>query len=136
MEHRWGTRRPLGVDVKVCVQPGVAIKGRLLNASSSGGYVATSARVPIMTRVYVTLGCDRLQRGNRQGIAAHVVRSESRGIGFEWQDFAPSPVLALIDALKPAPAVVDHSVWIDSLSGISIDPQSWGEAFRPAAPPP
>lgn len=101
MEHRWGIRQPLEVDVKLYVGPGRPLTGRLLNASSSGGYVATSVTLPIMTRVHVTLGWDSAQSGDR--IAAYVVRSDSRGIGLEWQEFAPVPVLALIDALEPSP---------------------------------
>lgn len=103
MEHRWGIRQPLEVDVKFYVRPAHPVTGRLLNASSSGGYVATSVTMPIMTRVHVTLGWDDPQRGSRDRIAAYVVRSDARGIGLEWQEFAPAPVLALIDALKPAP---------------------------------
>lgn len=103
MEHRWGIRQPLEVDVELYVRPGRPITGRLLNASSSGGYVATSATVRIMTRVHVTLGWDTPQRGGRHRIAAYVVRADARGIGLEWQEFAPVPVLALIDALEPSP---------------------------------
>lgn len=104
MEHRWGIRQPLEVDVNLYVRPGHPVTGRLLNASSSGGYVATNATVPIMTRVHITLGWGSPQRGDRHRIAAYVVRSDARGIGLEWQEFAPAPVLALIDPLDTSPA--------------------------------
>lgn len=97
MEHRCGIRRTLGVGVKLYAQPGLPITGRLLNASSSGGYVATSAKLPIMTRVHVALGWDGLQRNSRYRIAAHVIRLDADGVGLEWQEFAPAPLLALID---------------------------------------
>lgn len=104
MEHRWGVRQMLEVGVKLYVQPDRPLSGRLLNASSSGGYVTTSVTVPIMTRVDVTIGCDNSQRGGLHRIAGYVVRADARGVGIEWQDFAPPPVLALIAALQVRPS--------------------------------
>lgn len=104
MEHRWGKRRTLDVGVTLHVRSKIPRFGRLLNASASGAYVATSVTLPIMTRVHITLGWDRFQHGGRHRIAAHVVRSDGRGIGIEWQEFAPRSVLALIDALDAASA--------------------------------
>jgi hypothetical protein len=104
MEHRWGIRQTLDVAVKLYVRSSLPRLGRLLNASSSGAYVATSAALPIMTRVHVALGWDRVQRGGRHRIAAYVVRVDARGIGIEWREFAPLPVLALIDGLGALPS--------------------------------
>lgn len=104
MEHRWGVRRPLNVGVKLYIRRSLPKFGRLLNASASGAYVAMSATPPIMSRVHVALGWDRLQRGGRHRVAAYVVRVDARGIGIEWHDFAPSPVLALIESLELPPA--------------------------------
>lgn len=100
MEHRWGTRRTLDVGVKLYVQSSLPVFGRIRNASSSGAYIATSATLPVMTRMHIALGWDGSQRGGRHRIAAHVVRADKRGIGIEWQEFAPLSVLALIDALE------------------------------------
>jgi hypothetical protein len=102
MEHRWGTRRTLDVGVKLYVQQGQPRFGRILNASSSGAYVATGEPLPIMTRVHIALGWDGARHGGRQGIAAYVVRADRRGIGIEWHKFAPPAVLALIDDLEMA----------------------------------
>lgn len=106
MEHRWGVRRTLNIGVKLYIRQSLPKFGRLLNASASGAYVAMSATPAIMSRVHVALGWDRLQRGGRHRVAAYVVRVDARGIGIEWHDFAPSPVLALIESLEvpPAPA--------------------------------
>lgn len=104
MEHRWGTRRTVSVGVKLYARQSLPKFGRLLNASASGAYVAMSDTPPAMTRVQIALGWDRLQRGGQPRIAAYVVRIDSRGIGIEWQHFAPPSVLALIQALEVAPA--------------------------------
>lgn len=103
MEHRWGIRRTLDLSVKLYMRAARPISGRLLNASSSGGYVATSVPLPVMTRVHVVLGRGSPLSCGRQRIAGYVIRSDTRGIGLEWQVFAPDPVLALIDPLETSP---------------------------------
>lgn len=109
MEHRWGIRRTLDVGVKLHVPRRPPGFGRLLNASSSGAYVATRAKLPIMSRVHIALGWDGSQGGGRLRIAAHVVRVDARGIGIEWAELAPAPVLALIDLLETAsPSPMPH----------------------------
>lgn len=105
MEHRCGTRRTLSVGVKLYTRQSPAKFGRLLNASASGAYVAMGATPPLMTRVQIALGWDSLQRGGRHRIAAYVVRVDARGIGVEWRDFAPAPVLALIQSMELPPAL-------------------------------
>lgn len=41
----------------------------------------------------------------------------------------------LVENTPGVRAVVDHLIWIDSMSGVPIDPQPWSEANRPEAPP-
>jgi hypothetical protein len=101
MEHRWGIRRSLNVGVKLYVRGSPPRFGRLLDASASGGYVATNPPLPIMTRVHVALGWDRFHRGGRLRIAAYIVRADAHGIGIEWREFAPIAVLALMDPPQP-----------------------------------
>lgn len=102
MEHRWGTRRTLDVGVKLHTRSGLPAFGRLLNASSSGAYVATGIKLPVMTRVQVALGWDSRQRGGRNRITAYVVRVDARGLGIEWQEFGS---LTLTPAVTAAPSV-------------------------------
>lgn len=97
-------RRTLDVGVKLCARLSPPKFGRLLNASASGAYVAISAMPPIMTRVQIALGWDQFRRGGRHRVTGYVVRVDARGIGVEWHDFAPSPVLALIKAMEVPPA--------------------------------
>lgn len=100
MEHRWGKRRTMDVGVKLYAGASLSNLGRLLNVSASGAYVGAGAALPIMTRVYVTLARDGLPGRNRQRIPGYVVRSDGHGIGIEWQEFAPAPVLALLESLQ------------------------------------
>lgn len=100
MEHRWGIRRTLNVGVKLYVRGSPPRFGRLLDASASGGYVASSPPLPIMSRVQIALGWDGFHRDGHLRIAAYVVRTDAHGIGIEWREFAPLPVLALMDTPK------------------------------------
>lgn len=102
MEHRWGIRQTLDVGVTLYVESKLPSFGRLVNASSSGAYVATNAALPVMTRVRLALGRDRALRGGHR-ICAYVVRADSRGMGIEWQEFAPWRVVALINAIEALP---------------------------------
>jgi len=102
MEHRWGIRQTLDVCVTLYIDSKLPSFGRLLNASSSGAYVATNITLPNLTRVRVVLGRDRFRPGAHR-IPAYVVRADGRGIGVEWQEFAPTGVLALINAMQEVP---------------------------------
>jgi len=102
MEHRWGIRQTLDVCVTLYVESKLPSFGRLLNASSSGAYVATNLTLPNLTRVRVVLGRDRSRPGAHR-IVGYVVRADGRGIGIEWQEFAPVGVLELIKAMQELP---------------------------------
>lgn len=103
MEHRWGIRRTLDVSVKLYVHQSPPRFGRLVNASSSGAYVATSVPPPVMTRVELALGWGKHQHDARQLVSAYVVRADAFGVGIEWEEFAPLAVHELIDAPEAFP---------------------------------
>ncbi len=97
MEHRWGVRHSLDVFVRLEGPPDSVMFARLRNVSSSGAYVETQAAPALDSRVLLELG--RRPAGARDGrcrVPAYVVRRDERGIGVEWCEFAPQPILALI----------------------------------------
>lgn len=96
MEHRWGIRYLLDVPVRVEGLPSSLAFARLQNVSSSGAYVATKAAPALDSRVLLELGCGLGTRVGRCRVPACVVRRDERGIGVEWCEFAPQPVLAFI----------------------------------------
>lgn len=99
MEHRWGTRQLLDVSVGLEGLPSFA---RLRNVSSSGAYLETRASPALDSRVLLELRCGLGRDGGRCRVAAYVVRRDERGIGVEWCEFAPQPVLALITSALQA----------------------------------
>ena len=118
MEHRWGIRQTLDVGVTLYVDSKLPSFGRLVNASSSGAYVATNAALPIMTRVRLALGRDRARRGGHR-IYAYVVRADSHGMGIEWQEFAPWRVVALINAMEVLPRRVRAQALPDGIRTVA-----------------
>lgn len=97
MEHRWGIRHSLDVSVRLEGLPRPLAFARLRNVSSSGAYIETRAAPALDSRVALELEC-RLAgaRDGRCRISAYVVRRDARGIGVEWCEFAPPPVLTLV----------------------------------------
>lgn len=117
MEHRWGFRYLLDVSVRL---EGLPKSARLRNISSSGAYVETGATPALDSRVLLELGC-RLGAGEGRGrVPAYVVRRDERGIGVEWCEFAPRPVLTLIAAAWQADVFEprEHRVASQALSPV------------------
>lgn len=89
MEHRWGMRRPLGIDVIVDYRPAAMGRGHIADASVSGLFVKTSLLLPLHARVKLIFavredGVTRLHR-----LEAVVVRSTSDGVGLMYLQFNP-----------------------------------------------
>lgn len=108
MEHRCGIRQTLNVGVKLYVRGSAPRFGRLLDASASGGYVATDPPLPMMSRVHLGFGWAKLSADPPHRIAAYIVRSDAHGIGIEWQEFAPPSLLALIEPLRVPPSQTER----------------------------
>jgi len=97
MEHRWGRRVPTDIVVRLDGRSSFLAEGRLRDASLSGGYVEGVPSVPLLTCIQVELEWG--QRRNRREphrVRAHVVRSDSSGLGLEWAEFAPDAIRKLL----------------------------------------
>jgi hypothetical protein len=102
MEHRWGKRYKVDVEVYVhTCQGAVATTGRLTEVSVSGGFVSTD--VPAHTIALVSLPA-RLTGLNRaiHNIEGYVVRRTATGVAIEWLEFAPELVQFLTQHLPVA----------------------------------
>src|SRR5690348_389123 len=96
MEHRWGRRVPTGIVVRLDGRPGILAEGRLRDASLSGGYVEGVPSVPLLTCIQVELEGGQRNRREPDRVRAHVVRSDSSGVGLEWAEFAPGAIRRLL----------------------------------------
>ena len=94
MEHRWGTRAPVDIDVQILAAPASAGWGRLRDISISGGFIETALRVPALSALDLTV-----QAAGRTAVRvlhAVVVRSDVDGVGVEWLDDESDVIAALM----------------------------------------
>jgi len=96
MEHRWGKRSALDIPVRLRLRSGAVDAGRIANASLSGVFVRTPARLPVFTHVLVELEVGGAQQSRPHCIPAYVVRAAPDGVGLEWSEFAPPAIATLL----------------------------------------
>jgi hypothetical protein len=120
MEHRWGTRIPVNVPVRIS-SAALSGSGTLRDLSVSGAYIETVIALPesAWVQVRVARGVEPAMR-----LSGLVIRHDGRGVGIEWLDLAP---LELAPSLRSAPG---------SDTDISPGP-AWRAAslLRPPLPP-
>jgi hypothetical protein len=95
MEHRWGERVALDLPVRLELAGELLAHGRLGNASISGAWVTTPAKLPVLAAVDVVLSLPGVPEG-RLALPAWVVRRETGGLGLEWRDMACDSVVTLL----------------------------------------
>jgi hypothetical protein len=113
MEHRWGTRMELHVPAELWTSDGVSTHASVRNASLSGAYLETPARVPLLSRVAI-----RPLARAAEWLDACVVRVENGGIALEWLDpglHSLSALLAMRRDPLPASSGTDWGVPRDSV---------------------
>ncbi len=100
MEHRWGVRMACDIAVRVDARPQALAAGLLRDASLSGGYIETSARLLPWTLVFVELEWPGFRQDEPHRIHAYVVRGEPAGLAVEWCEFAPDPIRAVLALVR------------------------------------
>lgn len=91
MEHRWGTRVELDAPAELATAEGVCTDGRVRDASLSGAFVETTARVPLLSRIAL-----RPLATGGSWLDACVVRVAADGLALEWLEPGLHPVSALL----------------------------------------
>lgn len=105
MEHRWGKRSVLDAAVRLLSGSRTVVSGRITNASLSGAFIRTDARLPAFGYVLVELNRNGWSHGAPARIPAYVVRQTPDGVGVEWCEFAPLAITSLLkDPLEARPS--------------------------------
>jgi hypothetical protein len=98
MEHRWGERTRVDIPTRIATRHSVLIgAGRFSNLSASGGFIAGSFSVRLLSQVQVSVVSAGAQH-EAVLLPAYVARKCSSGVGVEWCDFAPMAVTELLRA--------------------------------------
>jgi hypothetical protein len=96
MEHRWGERFDVDMEVRLATRPFATRAARLVDLSLSGACILAPLELRSLTRVQVALLLpQRLTRATPL-ISAYVVRVGADRIGVEWCEFAPQAVVELL----------------------------------------
>lgn len=92
MEHRWGRRVPVQLNVGLRIEPLAATSAVMRDISVSGAFIATPLPPPVFSQVHVELMLTYENRQERYELPAYVVRHTADGIGIEWAELAPAAI--------------------------------------------
>ena len=111
MEHRWGRRQPTNLMVRFFAMSGMNGVGRLLNISSTGAFMATAARLRLLSLVYLEPAAAPFWEIQSRRIAASVVRQDAIGVGIEWCEAAAetTSVVSRVTSLAGGIAMEERS---------------------------
>lgn len=96
MDHRWGCRVPIDVDVQLICRPDALGAGRLKDVSISGAFVETRLNLPVLTRVRIVAHLQTRASAELHDATAYVVRRTRTGVAVEWCEDAPEFVRTLL----------------------------------------
>jgi PilZ domain len=96
MEHRWGQRLSVDLAVRIAGRPYNVRSARLADLSASGAYIKVHADLRPLSRVQIAIALPHKLTRPTPMVAAYVVRRCKDGIGVEWCEYAPQPVLELL----------------------------------------
>jgi PilZ domain len=101
MDHRWGARTSVNLNVRVICQPGAIAPGWLADVSISGAFVRTELKMQLLSPVRIMV-IDRLPSGRRSmDLPAYVVRRDREGMGLEWRNLSPKTLQRLYSVFAP-----------------------------------
>lgn len=87
IEHRGGRRQLSDFAVRFAALPGTIGTGRVTNISSTGAFMETACKLPLLSVVHVEdldSGRAHHRKGAPKRLTATVVRRCSDGVGLEW----------------------------------------------------
>lgn len=97
MEHRWGQRLAVNLEVQLNCGSLTTPHCRLHDVSVSGAFVGTALALRLWANVVVVFD-DATGRRSTYRAQACVVRQTADGVGIEWEEFAPPGIGALISS--------------------------------------
>jgi len=96
MEHRWGQRLTVDLAARIAGRPYSVRQARLVDLSASGAYMKVRTNLRPLSRVQVAIALPYSLGHHTPMVAAYVVRMGRDGVGVEWCEYGPQPVLELL----------------------------------------
>jgi hypothetical protein len=96
MEHRWGGRIAVDLAIRLAGRPYNVRQARLADLSASGAYIEVGLDLRLLSRVQIAIALPHHRTHPTPMVAAYVVRRGKDGVGVEWCEYAPEPVLELL----------------------------------------
>jgi hypothetical protein len=96
MEHRWGQRLTVDFGVRVAGRRYNVRAARLVDLSASGAYIEVCADLRVLSRIQIAMAFPYRLAHPTPLVAAYVARKGKDGVGVEWCEYAPKPVLDLL----------------------------------------
>jgi hypothetical protein len=90
LEHRWGIRMTLDAAAEVRIAEGRSVVALVRDASLSGAFLESAARLPLLARISVR------PLSKADWLEACVVRVEPSGLAIEWLDPGLHPVYVFL----------------------------------------
>jgi hypothetical protein len=127
MEHRWGQRLTVDLAVRVAGRPYNVRAARLVDLSASGAYIKLSADLRLLSRVQIAVALPHRLTQPTPMVAAYVVRRGEDGVGVEWCEYAPTPVLELLRHAATHHRAADPGRYVPASDPLD-EPKSYAEA--------
>jgi hypothetical protein len=127
MEHRWGQRLTVDLAIRIAGRPYNVRPARLTDLSASGAYIKVCADLRPLSRVQIAIALPHRLTHPTPMVAAYVVRRGRDGIGVEWCEYAPKPVLELLRH-----AAAHHRMAAPGRYGVASDPLEEPKSFAEA----
>ena len=86
MDHRWGVRIAVDKPVLLVYPANVTARGRMIEVSTSGGFVRTRFAPPDFVWIHIA--------GEFEEFEGYIVRHSPQGIAVEWAELAPRILFA------------------------------------------
>lgn len=102
MEHRWGERAAVDVDVQLHCGPVATRRCRMSDASVSGAFISTALDLRLWAAVIVIFEDPARHGRNSYRAEACVVRKTADGVGIEWNELSPPGIAALLSGPSAA----------------------------------
>ena len=100
MEHRWGQRMAVDFTARIGAEPTLRHLARVVDVSISGAFLRIGLPVDDLHPVHIEIPLPGKRRARRV-VEAYVVRRGEDGVGVEWAELAPEPVMAVLAAFRP-----------------------------------